>query len=317
MRYASLNTQYMKRKILLVDHLHTIFKEEAERLGYEVDSKPTITREEAIKILPEYFGLVVRSKFKVDKDIIDAASYLKFIGRAGAGMDGVDVEYANSKNIVCLNASEGNRDAVAEHAVGMLLTLMNNLRKSDQQVRRGVWDREGNRGWELKGKTVGIIGYGNTGQALARKLSGFDVEVIAFDKYKTDYSNIFVKENSMEQIVKHSDIVSFHLPLTRETRQLVNEEYLYHFKKPIFLINTSRGEVLNTRAVLNGVKSGKILGAGLDVLETEKFPAVAEQEWYADLAANEKVILSPHVAGWTFESYKRISEVLAEKLQKL
>lgn len=307
----------MKRKILLVDHLHSIFKEEAERLGYEVDSKPAITREEAIRILPEYFGLIVRSKFKVDKEILDAATYLKFIGRAGAGMDGVDVDYAKSKNIICLNASEGNRDAVAEHAIGMLLTLMNNLRQSDQQVRRGIWDREGNRGWELKGKTVGIIGYGNTGQALARKLSGFEVEVIAFDKYKTDYSDAYAKENSMEQIVKHSDIVSFHIPLTRETRQLVNEEYLYHFKKPIFLINTSRGEVLNTRAVLNGLKSGKILGAGLDVLEKEKFPAVAEEEWFPDLAMNDKVILSPHVAGWTFESYKKISEVLAEKLQKL
>ncbi|MDB5013797.1 MAG: Phosphoglycerate dehydrogenase [Daejeonella sp.] len=317
MQYAHLNTQQMKRKILLVDHLHSIFKEEAERLGYEVDLKPAITREEAIGILPEYFGLVVRSKFKVDKEIIDAASYLKFIGRAGAGMDGVDVDYAKSKNIICLNASEGNRDAVAEHAIGMLLSLMNNLRKSDQQVRKGIWDREGNRGWELKGKTVGIIGYGNTGQALARKLSGFDLEVIAFDKYKTDYSDAYVKENSMEQIVKHSDIVSFHIPLTRETRQLVNDEYLYHFKKPIFLINTSRGEVINTRAVLNGIKSGKILGAGLDVLETEKFPAISEQEWFPDLAVNDNVILSPHVAGWTFESYKKISEVLAEKLQRL
>ncbi|MDB5120974.1 MAG: Phosphoglycerate dehydrogenase [Sphingobacteriales bacterium] len=307
----------MKRKILLVDNLHSIFKEEAERLGYEVDIKPTITREEAIRILPEYFGLVIRSRFKVDKEILDAASYLKFIGRAGAGMDGVDVDYAKSKSIVCLNASEGNRDAVAEHAIGMLLSLMNNLRRSDQQVRKGIWDREGNRGWELKGKTVGIVGYGNTGQALARKLSGFDVEVIAFDKYKTDYSDDYVKENSMEQIVKHSDIVSFHIPLTRETRQLVNDEYLYHFKKPIFLINTSRGEVVNTRAVLNGIKSGKILGAGLDVLETEKFPAIYEQEWYQDLAVNDNVILSPHVAGWTFESYKKISEVLAEKLRKL
>lgn len=306
-----------KNKILIVDDLHPAFVAEAERLGYVCDVQPLITREQALKILSGYSGLAIRTKFLVDQEIINAAPYLKFIARAGAGMDNIDETYAQSKGIICINAPEGNRDAVAEHAIGMLLALMNNLRKTDQQVRKGIWDREGNRGWELKGKTVGIIGYGNTGQALAKKLSGFDVEVIAFDKYKTDYSDAYAKENSMEQIVKHSNIVSFHLPLTRETRQLVNEEYLYHFKKPIFLINTSRGEVVNTRAVLNGVKSGKILGAGLDVLETEKFPAVAEQEWYADLAVNEKIILSPHIAGWTFESYKKISEVLAEKLQKL
>ena len=307
----------MKRKILLVDKVHSVFVEEAERLGYEVDLKPTITREEALRILPEYFGLVIRSKFKVDEEVIDAATYLKFIARAGAGMDNIDEVYAKSKGIILINAPEGNRDAVAEHALGMLLSLMNNLRQSDYQVRNGVWSREENRGWELKGKTVGIIGYGNTGQSLARKLSGFDVEVIAFDKYKTGYSDGYAKENSMEQIVKHSDVISFHIPLTRETRQLVNEEYLFHFKKPVFLINTSRGEVINTKAVLKGIKSGKILGAGLDVLEIEKFPMVSEQEWYPDLAKDDNVLLSPHVAGWTFESYRKISEVLAEKLKMI
>jgi D-3-phosphoglycerate dehydrogenase len=216
-----------------------------------------------------------------------------------------------------MNAPEGNRDAVAEHAIAMLLALMVNLRKGDQEIRNGVWDREGNRGWELKGKTVALIGYGNTGRAMARKLSGFDVDVIAYDKYLTGYSDAYVREMSMEQIVKLADVLSFHIPLTRETRQMVDEEYLFHFKKPVFLINTARGEILNTAILLNGIRSGKILGAGLDVLETEKFPALSQQPWFNELQANEQVILSPHVAGWTFDSYRKISEVLAEKLKNL
>jgi len=199
----------------------------------------------------------------------------------------------------------------------MLLSLMVNLRKGDIEIRRGRWDREGNRGWELKGKTVALIGYGNTGRAMARKLSGFDVDVIAFDKYKTGYSDAYVKEMSMEQVVKNADVISFHIPLTRETRQLVDEEYLYHFKKPVFLINTSRGEIASTGAILKGIASGRVLGAGLDVLESERFPALSEKPWFNELIQSDRVILSPHVAGWTFDSYRKISEVLAEKLKNL
>ena len=232
-------------------------------------------------------------------------------------MDNIDEEYATSKGIVCLNAPEGNRDAVAEHAMGMLLSLMNNLRKADNEVRNRIWDREGNRGYELKDKTVAIIGYGNTGRSFARKLRGFEVDVIVFDKYKTGYSDDFGREVSMDEIVKFADIISFHIPLTRETRQLVDDEYLFHFRKPIFLINTARGEIVNTQAVLNSIKQGKVLGAAFDVIEVEKFPALTEQQWFAELVDSGKVLLSPHVAGWTFESYRKISTVLAEKLKNL
>ncbi|MCY1523686.1 Hydroxypyruvate reductase [compost metagenome] len=194
---------------------------------------------------------------------------------------------------------------------------MNNFRQADQEVRNGIWNREGNRGYELKGKTIGIIGYGFMGQSFARKLAGFEVNVIAYDKYKTGFSDTFAREVSMEEVVKHSDVLSLHIPLTRETRQMVDAEYLHHFKKPIFLINTARGEIVNTTAVLAQLQSGKILGAGLDVLETEKFPALAEQVWYEQLKQAGKVILTPHVAGWTFDSYRKISEVLANKLSEI
>jgi len=303
--------------ILIVDDLHPAFKQEAEALGYVVSDEPLFTREQTLAVIKDYEGLAVRTKFQVDRELIDAAPKLKFIARAGAGMDNVDETYAQSKDIACINAPEGNADAVAEHAIGMLLSLMNKLRQADQQVRAGIWDREGNRGWELKGKTVGIIGYGYMGQSFAQKLQGFGVEVIAYDKYKTGFSDNYAREVSMEEIVKFSDVLSLHLPLTRETRNLVDTEYLFHFRKPIFFLNTSRGEIVHTSAVLKAITDGKILGAGLDVLEVEKFPALAEQNWYAELAKSDKVILSPHVAGWTFESYRKISEVLAEKLKNL
>ena len=305
------------KKILIADHLHPSFKLEAEKLGFECDELPLISREETLKILKNYSGIAIRTKFQVDKELIEAGTSLQFIARAGAGMDNVDEEYAQTKGIICINAPEGNRDAVAEHVIGMLLSLLNNFRKADNEVRNGIWNREGNRGWEIKGRTLAIIGYGNTGQMLARKLSGFEVKVIAYDKYKTGFSDKYAEEVSMEQVVKHADILSFHIPLTFETRQLFNEEYLFHFKKPIFLLNASRGEVVNTRAVLNGIREGKIMGAGLDVLEVEKFPALSEQEWFKELTENQKVILSPHVAGWTHESYRRISEVLAKKLKNI
>lgn len=305
----------MNKKILIADHLHPAFKEGAEKLGYECDDMPLISRQETLDILKNYTGIAIRTKFLIDKEVIDAGANLKVIARAGAGMDNVDEEYARSKGIACINAPEGNRDAVGEHVIGMLLSLLNNLRNGDQQIRDGIWDREGNRGWELKGKTVAIIGYGNNGRSLARKLSGFEVNVIAYDKYKTGFSDEYVTEVSMEQVVKHADVLSFHIPLTRETRQLVNEEYLFHFRKPIILLNASRGEIVNTQALLDGLRNGKISAAGLDVLEVEKFPALSEQPWFNDLKASNKVILSPHVAGWSVESYRKISEVLAEKLK--
>jgi len=306
-----------QKRILIADLLHPIFKEEAEKLGYVVDDFPQFTREQTLANIAEYEGIAVRTKFKIDKEIIDAGVKLEFIARAGAGLDNIDEAVAHTRGIKLLNAPEGNRDAVAEHALGMLLSLLNNLRRSDIQVRNGIWDREGNRGLELNGRTVAIIGYGNMGRCFAQKLKSFGVNVIAYDKYITGFSDEFATEVSMEQIVKQADVLSLHIPLTRETRQLVNDEYLFHFRRPIFFLNTARGEVVNTQAILNGIKSGRILGAGLDVLETEKLPALLEQPWFKELAENEKVILSPHVAGWSVESYRRISEVLAAKLTNL
>lgn len=305
------------RKILIADHLHPAFREEAEKLGYECDDMPLVSREETLRILKNYSGIAIRTKFLIDREIIDAGPSLRFIARAGAGMDNVDEEYAISKGIYCINAPEGNRDAVGEHVIGMLLSLLNNLNQGDLQIRAGIWDREANRGWELKGRTVAIIGYGNNGRSLAQKLSGFEVNVIAYDKYKTGFSDQFATEVSMEQIVKLADILSFHIPLTRETRRLFNEEYLFHFRKPIILLNASRGEIVDTQALVGGLKNGKITAAGLDVLEVEKFPALSEQPWFKDLKENNRVILSPHVAGWSIESYRKISEVLAEKLKMI
>ncbi|MGF7081346.1 NAD(P)-dependent oxidoreductase [Mucilaginibacter sp. UYCu711] len=304
-------------KILIADDIHPIFIEQVETLGYVCDYQPTIKLDGALEIIGEYAGLVIRSKFNVDKQLIDAAANLRFVCRAGAGMDNVDEAYAAEKNIALINASEGNMDAVGEHAVGLLLSLMNHFNTADAQIRNGEWKREANRGFELKGKTVGIIGYGFMGKSFAKKLSGFEVEVIAYDKYKTGFSDRYAREVSMEEIVKQSDVLSVHVPLTKETNGMINDELLFHFKKPIFFINTSRGKVAKVRSVLNAIKDGKILGAGLDVLEVEKFPGLAEQEWFDDLKKSGKVILTPHVAGWTFDSYRKISEVMAAKLAAL
>jgi len=304
-------------KILIVDDLHPVFKNRAEQLGYEVDDLPNITRTETLAVIAGYDGIAVRTKFKIDKEIMDAAPALKFVARAGAGLDNIDEAYAKERNIQLINAPEGNRDALGEHAVALLLSVINNLRNSDIEIRNGIWDREGNRGWELKGKTVGIIGYGFMGSSFAKKLSGFEVKVLAYDKYKTGFSDAYAQECSMEEIVKHSDVLSLHLPLTSETRQMVDAEYLYHFKKNIFFINTARGEIVNTQAILDAIKSGKIMGAGLDVLEAEKFPNLAAQPWYSELKESSKVLLSPHIGGWTVDSYRKISEVLADKLAQL
>jgi len=307
----------MSKKILIVDDLHPVFKEKAIALGFEVDDLPKITRAETLAVVKDYDGIAVRTKFRIDAELFAVAPKLKFVARAGAGLDNIDIPIAKERGIALLAANEGNMDAVGEHAAGLLLSLMNNFRKADIEIRNGIWDREGSRGYELKGKTVGIIGYGFMGQSFARKLSGFGVNVIAYDKYKTGFTDEFAREVSMEEIVKHSDVLSLHIPLTSETRQMVNDEYFFHFKKPIFFINTARGEIVNTQAVLANIDKGKILGAGLDVLENEKFPSLAEQPWYESLSTSDKVILTPHVAGWTFDSYRKISEVLAQKLAEI
>lgn len=307
----------MKPSILIVDDIHATFLEQLTEAGYTLNYQPDYSREDAEAVIANYDGLVIRSKFQVDRSFLDLAAQLTFIARGGAGMDNIDEAYAAKRNITLLNAPEGNRDAVGEHMMGMLLSLMNHLQRGHQQIIQGTWAREQNRGFELAGKTVALIGYGNNGQAMANKLSGFEVEVIAYDKYKTGFTDAYAREVSMEEVVRHADILSFHIPLTSETKSLVNTEYLYHFKKPFFLLMGARGGIVEIPAVLKALDTGKILGAAFDVLPVEKFPPLAEQAWYPELVARENVLLSPHVAGWTFESYVKIADVLAKKIIQL
>lgn len=304
----------MKTKVLIVDDAHAVLTQKLDQAGITYDYKPEFTRADAEKYISDYTGLIIRSKFQVDQHFIDLANNLQFIARCGAGMDNIDEAYAQSKGIELISANEGNCDAVGEHMIGMLLSLMNHLNRANQEIKTGLWRREANRGFELQGRTVAIIGYGHNGQAMAKKLSGFGVKVIAYDKYKTGFSDQFAKEVSMEEVVKHADVLSFHIPLTKETKGLINEEYLYHFRKPIFFLLGARGGIVQIPAVLKAMDEGKIIGAAFDVLPVENFPGLKEQSWFSDLTSRDNVILSPHVAGWTFESYYKLSDVVADKI---
>jgi D-3-phosphoglycerate dehydrogenase len=269
-----------------------------------------------------YDGIVIRSKIKITKEIIDKATNLKFIARAGAGLENIDVIYAQSKGILCLHAPEGNRDAVGEHALGMLLSLFNNLCKANKEVREGKWIREGNRGVELMGKTVGIIGYGNMGSAFADRLKGFGVTVLVYDKYKKNFGTDFIIETSMKEIFEKADVISIHTPLTDETHYLIDDVFINNFKKNIYIINTARGKCLNTADLVKNIKSGKILGACLDVLEYEvvsfeNLDVANLPEPFQYLIKSDKVMLSSHIGGWTIESNEKIARVLAEKIEKV
>lgn len=306
-----------KNKILLLDLVHPLIRVQFEEHGYQCDYFPDLSGNDLLKIAGNYSGIIVRSKFPVDRSFLDAAGNLQFIGRVGAGMENIDVEYARQRGIRCYNSPEGNRDAVGEHAVGMLIALMNHMIRADRQVRRGTWSREANRGIEIMGKTVGIIGYGNMGSAFARRLKGFEARVIAYDKYKERFSDAYVAEATMEQIFSDSDILSLHVPLTAETRYLVDEVYLNHFKKPVWLINTSRGQVVKTADLVKNIESGKVPGAALDVLEYEdsSFGFLNSRDPdFAYLAASDRVILTPHIAGWTVESNIKLARILIDKI---
>jgi len=286
----------MKTTILIVDDIHEIMLEKFEEAGIAYHYQPDISREEAEKIISNYSGMVIRSKFQVDKAFFDLPPNLRFIARAGAGMDNIDDTVAAQRDVLLIPANEGNRDAVGEHMIGMLLSLMNNLNRGDQQIRSGQWLREANRGYELKGRTVGLIGYGHNGMAMAKKLSGFDVQVLAYDKYRIDYADQYASAADMEKICKEADVISFHIPLTDETKGMIDVDYLAKFEKPIFFLLGARGGIVQVPAVLSGLDSGSIIGAAFDVLPVEKFPKLAEQNWYADLIRRDNVILSPHVA---------------------
>ena len=304
---------------MISESIHECIIPMLQQIGYIVDYEPGITREEMIKKMPNYIGIVVRSKTPVDREFIGAGENLKFIARSGAGMDQVDVEFAEKRNIILLNAPEGNRDAVAEHTLGMLLNLTNKLNESDRQVRQKIWDREGNRGVELMHRTFGIIGFGNMGQAVSKRLTGFGCRIIAYDKYKTGFGNEFVKEVSLEEFFEQADIVSFHVPLTPETKFYVNDQFIEKFRKNFILLNTARGEILPLKSLVKYLTIGKILAAGLDVLENEKMKKLTSEqnELMQQLFEMKNVIFTPHVAGWTTESYIKISETLGNKIKAL
>lgn len=309
----------MKKKVLISDAMHPSIIPTLTELNFEVDYFPEITRSMILEKLHQYFGLIIRSKTVIDKELIDKGKDLKFIARAGAGLDQIDLAYANGKGIEIINAPEGNRDAVGEHALGMLLALLNHMHRADRQVRLKNWQREMNRGNELHGKIVGIIGYGNMGRALAKRLSGFECTVLAYDKYLKKYSDQYARETNMDEIFQKAEILSFHIPLTTETKGMANDEYFKKFHSDLFLINTARGEIIPIKTLLNQLLTGKIRGAALDVLEVEKFDKLNnEQELIlTELFKLDNVIFTPHVAGWSEESYIKINQTLAKKIKLL
>ncbi len=305
--------------VLFLDEVHEILAKRLTDAGQTCIHAEEKSLEECLQLIKTADGVVIRSRFPMNETFLKNADQLKFIARSGAGMENIDVPYCEERGIILYNSPEGNRNAVAEHALGMLLSLMNKLNSADQEVRKGKWDREGNRGIELDGKTVGIIGYGNNGKAFAKKLRGFDVNVLAYDKYKQSFGSDFVKECTLQAILDQADVISFHIPQNKETLFFANEEFFSKIAKPIFLLNLSRGKIVETAALVKAIESGKVLGAGLDVLEYEKasFESFFEQELplpFQYLLKSPKVILTPHVGGWTNESYFKLSNVLADKI---
>jgi D-3-phosphoglycerate dehydrogenase / 2-oxoglutarate reductase len=305
--------------VLIADEMHLSIIPMLEEIGFVADYQPQIKRHEIIGVINKYVGLIIRSKTFVDEELLQNAHQLKFIGRAGAGLDLVDIDLVASKNIQLFAANEGNRVAVAEHVVGMLLCLMNNILIADREVRNGVWQREKHRGYELMGKTVGIIGYGNNGSETAKRLKAFGCKILAVDIPHKVISDEVAIGSSFKQIFEEADILSLHVPLTDETAKLVNADFLQNFKKDIYLINASRGEIVVLKDLADALTNNKVRGACLDVLENEKLQKLSheQQETFNRLVTSDRIIFTPHIAGWTFESYIKINEVLIEKISTL
>lgn len=306
------------KQVLITDDCHPLLTDGLTRRGYTCHYRADITLEDTRHIIHQYEGLIINSKIIVDRAFLDKAERLRFVGRLGSGMEIVDREYAALKGVAVLSSPEGNRNAVAEQALGMLLALANNLIRADREVRQNVWRREANRGIELGGKTIGIIGFGHTGSQFARKLAGLDLKVLACDKYKTNYAGDlpWVQETSLDELIQQADIISLHLPLTEETKHIVDKTFIEQCKPGFILINTARGRCVNTAELVDALESGRVGGACLDVFENEK-PATftdAEHRLYARLHQLDNVVLSPHIAGWTYESKRRLAEVLLEKI---
>ena len=305
-------------KVLIADRTHEVLPQRLREAGIEVSVEPDHDYESLVQASQGFEGLVVRSKVNIDSAFIDRVPSLRCIGRVGAGMETIDVDYAEAHGVRCLNSPEGNRDAVGEHAVGLLLALLNNIARADAEVRRGLWQREANRGYELGPLTVGIIGYGNMGQAFAKRLSGFGCRVIYYDKYLDNLEKLVDLERvSLETLQREADVVSFHVPLTEETRHYLDAAFIEVMAKPFYLLNTSRGAVVDTEALVAGLERGKVRGAALDVLEYENMQAdglgdVPECVHY--LQRSPRTVLTPHVAGWTVESKYKLAAVLADKM---
>lgn len=305
-------------KILALDPNHECLNNGLREAGFIVDEDYTSPKEVIEEKISSYDGLIVRSRFPIDRDFLSKATNLKFIGRVGAGLENIDEDYAAERNIVLFNSPEGNRDAVGEHAIGMLLMLMHHLRRADNEVRNGIWKREENRGDELKGKTVGIIGYGNMGNAFAKRLQGFEVNVICYD-ILSDKGNAFAKQVTLEEFFEQAQVVSLHTPQTSQTMKMVNSEFISRFKNPFYLVNTARGKSVVTKDLVAALKSGKVLGAALDVLEFEKssferLVASDLPEEFQYLIEAENVVLAPHIAGWTHQSKVKLAEFIRDKI---
>ena len=308
-------------KILHIDSNHPLLWNQLKELGFQNEADYTSTKEEIEAKIENYNGIVIRSRFKIDKTFIDKAKNLQFIARVGAGLESIDCDYATSKNIHLIAAPEGNRNAVGEQALGMLLSLFNNLNKADKEVKNGIWQREANRGYELDGKTVGIIGYGNMGKAFAKKLRGFDVEVLCYD-ILPNVGDENAKQVSLLEIQQKTDVLSLHVPWTTATDKMVNAEFINQFVKPFWLLNLARGKCVVTKDLVSALKNKKILGAGLDVLEYEKlsfenlFDENSSNPDFEYLRQADNVLLTPHIGGWTFESHEKLAQTIVDKIKK-
>ncbi len=305
------------KQVLITAKVHDVLIKTFEENGWTVNYLPEITYHELLAAVKEADGLFVTTRLQIDRNVIDHAAKLQWIGRLGSGLELIDTAYAEQKGIACYSSPEGNCNAVAEHALGMLLSLLNNLNRSSLEVCKGVWKRDENRGTELWGKTVGIVGYGHTGAAFTRLLLAFDVTVLAYDKFKSGFGNARVREANLEQLCRYADVISFHVPLNDDSRHMADEHFFNALERKPYIINTSRGAVVNTAALIEALKSGKIAGAALDVLENEKLNTYTqlEKEQLNYLSSLQNVLITPHIAGYSHEAFYKMSKVILEKLK--